>query len=112
MDATSAAIITQALDGLHQRYLASAHNIANASSEDFQPLRVSFEESLRQAASAGADAVLAVRPSTFVDETADGAMRLDLELANAAQTAARYRALIDILSRQMSLERAALGTGG
>jgi len=38
-------------------------------------------------------------------------MRLDLELAAAAQTASRYRALVDLMGRQMALHRAVVSGG-
>jgi flagellar basal-body rod protein FlgB len=114
VDEVSAALITRALEGLNQRYLFTAQNIANANTADYRPVRVSFEESLRAAASQGADAVSAVEPHVYTEEIAEGAepMRLDLEIATASQTAMRYRALVDILGRQMALQRALLATGG
>lgn len=112
MDEVSAALITKALEGLHQRYMFTAQNIANANSPEYRPMRVSFEESLRAAADRGPDAIRAVQPRVIGDDSAeDGAMRLDLELAAASQTAMRYRALIDILGRQMALSRAVATVG-
>jgi flagellar basal-body rod protein FlgB len=112
MDEVSAALIARALDGLNQRYLFIAQNIANVNSPDYRPVRVSFEESLRDAAVHGPDAIRAVEPKVYVEEATDEAMRLDLELAAAAQTASRYRALVDLLGRQMALHRALLSAGG
>lgn len=112
MDEVSAALISKALEGLHQRYLFTAQNIANANSPDYRPMRVSFEESLRAAAGRGSEAIRSVQPRVIEDDSAVGAaMRLDLELAAASQTAMRYRALIDILGRQMALSRAAAAMG-
>jgi flagellar basal-body rod protein FlgB len=114
MDEVSAALIARALEGLNQRYMVTAQNIANANTPDYRPVRVSFEESLREAASRGVDAIRAVEARVHVEEPVEGgeAMRLDLELAGASQTAARYRALVDILGRQMALERALIAAGG
>lgn len=114
MDQISSALITQSLDGLHQRYLFTAQNIANANTPGYQPMRVSFEAALRAAADQGVSAIQAVEPRVFADEAyadGDAAMRLDLELATAAQTAMRYRALIDILGRQMALHRSVVSAG-
>lgn len=112
MDEVSAALITKALEGLHQRYMFTAQNIANANSPEYRPMRVSFEESLRAAAERGPGAIRAVQPRAIEDDSAEGgAMRLDLELAAASQTAMRYRALIDILGRQMALSRAVAAMG-
>lgn len=114
MDEISTALITRALEGLNQRYLFTAQNIANANSPDYRPVRVSFEESLRAASGQGLDAITAVEPEIHAEDQVEGgeAMRLDLELATASQTAMRYRALVDILGRQMALHRALLAAGG
>jgi flagellar basal-body rod protein FlgB len=113
VDEVSTALITRALEGLNQRYLFTAQNIANANTPDYRPTRVSFEESLRAAAERGAEAIRAVERRVFVEEASENeSMRLDLELATASQTAIRYRALIDILGRQMTLQRALLAAGG
>lgn len=112
MDPISSALIEKALDGLSQRYTFTAQNIANANTPNYRPVRVSFEEDLRQAAASGTAAINAVEPQTILDPTTSGdGVRLDLELANASQTAMRYRALLDILSQQLRLENAIL-TGG
>lgn len=109
MDRISTELIGKALDGLAMRQLHTAQNIANANSPGYRPVRVSFEEALRAAAS-GSGPVSAVVPEISA-QSGDG-MRLDMELATAAQTAMRYGGLIDILSRQMALGRAALAWGG
>lgn len=113
MDAISSIIITKALDGLSLRAQATAQNIAGASSPDFQPVQVRFEESLRAAAAKGSDAVRDVMlqitraaPSPF-----GGEPRLDLELATASETALRYTALLDVLGRQMQISRTAIRGG-
>ncbi len=113
MDEIASALISRALEGLNQRYAFTAQNIANANSPSYRAVRVSFEDSLRAAAEQGLSAIEAVEPRIAYEEPADGesAMRLDLELATAAQTAGRYRALIDILGREMALQRTLI-TGG
>lgn len=111
MDALSLATINKALDGLNQRYLYIAQNIANADTPDYQPVRVNFEDALREAQTGGASAVEALRPEVSVDAGGEG-VRLDLELASASQTAGRYRTLLELLGRQMALHRAALVWGG
>lgn len=113
MDAMSPLLIAKALDGLSARADATAANIANAGSRNYRPVRVDFEGRLRAAARAGATAVAAVRAETSPAPIPGIAteMRLDLELATAAQTAMRYAALIDVLGREMAISRAAV-TGG
>ncbi len=66
MDEASSALIVKALDGLNQRYLFSAQNIANANTPGYRPVRVSFEESLREAAGQGREAIMAVEPRVYV----------------------------------------------
>lgn len=114
MDEISAAIMKKALDGLSMRYAFLAQNIANANSPDYQPMSVTFEEALRAAASDGVGAIAEVKPQAHavVGTDVSTEMRLDLELADASQTAMRYRALLDILGRQMALHRAVVSEGG
>lgn len=112
MDEISAALAAKALDGLYLRYQYAAQNIANANSPGYRPVHISFEDSLRAAASKGATAVAQVNPTASADAASSADMRLDLELATASQTAMRYRALLDVLGRQMALHRAAIMDGG
>jgi flagellar basal-body rod protein FlgB len=114
VDEVSAALIATALRALDQRYLFTAQNIANANTPQYRPVRVSFEDALRDASARGVDAINAVEPRIYVEDAGENneAMRLDLELATASQTAARYSALVDILGRQMALHRAMLAAGG
>jgi flagellar basal-body rod protein FlgB len=113
MHASTPILIAKALDGLSQRYLATAENIANANTPGYRPLRVSFEANLKAAAAQGDAAVAAVAPA--IDRPATTAvgdeMRLDLEVATAASTALRYQALLDVLGREMNLRQAVI-TGG
>lgn len=106
MEISSTELIMKALDGLDQRYRFTAQNIANANTPDYRPVRVSFEESLRSAAERDAATPRTVRPQIVEGE--QGALRLDLELATASNTASRYRALADLLNRQMSLMRSVI----
>lgn len=113
MDQISAAIMKKALDGLSVRYAFLAQNIANANSPDYQPMAVTFEEALRSAAAHGTGAIAQVKPEAHpvMNASTPAEMRLDLELADASQTAMRYRALLDILGRQMALHRAVVTEG-
>ena len=113
MDPISALLINKVLDGLSMRAIATSQNIANANSPNYRPLRVTFEEALRTAATRGDDAIRSVEPSVKQVETAAAGkeMRLDLELATASETAMRYSALIDLLSRQMQISQIAIRGG-
>lgn len=113
MDPVTPLLIAKALDGLHARQKVTAENIANAGTPSYRPLAVSFEDSLRAAAAQGAEAIASVTPRTHQAPQSGipGDMRLDLEIATAAQTSMRYGALIDFLSRQMALHRAVVSGG-
>ena len=105
MDEVSATIIKTALDGLAMRQAYIAQNVANASSESYLPVKVEFEDRLAAAAENGLSAIKSVKPEIIEgapnSQTAD--LRLDLEIAAAAQTAMRYGALVDLMGRQMSM---------
>lgn len=111
MSDVSALLIHKALDGLSMRMQAIAANIANAQTQNYRPIQVSFEDRLRIAAQNGMDAIQKVSPVLTQDASSEtlGGVRLDQEMAMAAGTGARYAALIDVLNRQMSLVRLAAG---
>ncbi|WP_375397082.1 flagellar basal body rod protein FlgB [uncultured Sphingomonas sp.] len=113
MNPVSAALITKSLDGLSMRLDVTAANIANANSRTYRPSLVTFEQSLRVAATRGIDAINVVRPrveampaARFGDEP-----RIDLDLDTAAATAGRYSALIEMLGREMEIARTAIRGG-
>ena len=113
MDPVSAVLINKALDGLSMRMEAISQNVANAQSPGYRPLRVSFEEALRSAKASGPDAVSQVEPTIerLPTDELQGEQRIDMELAQASATSARYAALIDIMNRQMQLSRSILRGG-
>lgn len=107
MDGVSVQLIGKVLDGLHMRYLAIAQNIANASSPGYSSIRVDFEAELEAAFRKGGNDwnSFAPRYRAGVVSNSGEDQRIDMELANAAQTAMRYSALIDMLGRQMTIAR-------
>lgn len=113
MDEISALLMAKALDGLAMRAAATSQNIANAQTPAYQPLRVRFEEQLLKAAEAGPDAIRTVQPEYLraLPDHGTAALRLDLEMATASQTALRYAALVDLLNRQMQVHRLAVRGG-
>lgn len=113
MESVSTALIAKALDGLTARYEATAQNIANANSPGYRPIRVTFEDSLRRAATEGPQAIARVTPEIELQPMPRIAseMRLDLEIANASQTAMRYGALLSVLARQMEIARSVISGG-
>lgn len=110
MNPLVSAIIGKALDGLSLRSVATAQNIANANSPGYQPLSVSFEEELAAASVRGEQAVKSIQLG--MDEAAfSTGQRLDLELATQSETARRYGALVEMLNRELSLERTVIRGG-
>jgi len=110
MDAITSLTLARALDGLHQRQIATAYNIANAGTPSFRALTVRFEDQLRAAARKGPAALAGVTAQT-VQGPARSGERLDLEVATASETALRYSALVEIAGRRMAIDRAVLSGG-
>ncbi len=113
MDQISSVLISKALDGLWMRSMYTAQNIANVNSLDYKPVKVSFEDSLKAAASNDIGALESVSPKTTYGNVSSNSsnMRLDLQLATASQTAMRYDALINILGRQIAMTRSVVSGG-
>jgi flagellar basal-body rod protein FlgB len=110
MDSSMAILMIKALDGLATRQVATAENIANASTPNYRPLRTSFEQALKDAAVQGDDAVQAVKPKVeqAVAGTPEAELRLDMEMATSAGTAGRYGALVSLFNRQVQIESMAI----
>lgn len=110
MESVSASLILKMLDGLSMRATVTAHNIANANTPEYRPMKVTFEEALLNAARHGKEAIQAVEPRAMpaVDEFGGTALRLDLELATASATAGRYGTLVEVLNRQLQIQALAL----
>jgi len=111
MEAISAAILKKSLDGLAMRYAFASQNVANANSPGYQPVKVVFEEALRAAAREGPEAIGKVPIMALTAVTPSADMRLDLELADASQTSLRYRAMLDVLGRELALQRSVISQG-
>lgn len=102
MPSLSTTLILKSLDCLTVRSQVTAHNIANANTPGYRPLRVTFEQALSGAAVRGKAAVKALEPQIGPDASAasSNGLRLDVELTTASATALRYAALIEILNRR------------
>lgn len=113
MDSRISALISKALDGLSLRSMVTAQNIANANSAKYRPMRVSFESELRAASASGPIAVKSVPLTVSQVEATAGShgQRIDLELATASDTSSRYGALIDVLNREIQLQRTIIRGG-
>jgi flagellar basal-body rod protein FlgB len=108
------AVAAKALDGLLQRQTAISSNIANAGSNDYRPLSVSFETELATAARSeggSISAVATVRPLTRVDPY-QMENRIDLQIAASSETSMRYEMLTEMLGRSLQLQAAALNPSG
>lgn len=113
MDYVSALLTMKALDGLSARSVVTAQNIANAGTPNYQPLRLTFEDALRDAAQGGEAAIRAVQPRIeSLPVTAQSDLRLDMELATASTTSMRYAALVDVLSRQLQIAELSVSKDG
>lgn len=110
MEPISTNIILKALDGLSARATVTAQNIANANSPGYRPLKVSFEDALRKAATSGVQAIRGVEPRISSANESD--LRIDLELATATSTSGRYQTLAELLNRQLQIDAVALSSGG
>jgi flagellar basal-body rod protein FlgB len=111
------AIVSKALDGLFARQAATANNVANANSPGFEPVHVSFEEALRDAAAASpsddAGRVMAriasVTPALHLAVMSDGeGVQLDREIATASETSARFAVLTGMLDRTLQMQMLAI----
>lgn len=114
MDPITAAILMKTLDGLSMRAEVNSQNIANAGTAGYRPVRVSFEAALAEAARSGSEATIAaVRPEIAPDASFQpgDAMRLDLEMAEAASTAGRYGAVVELLNRHAQISALAVSGG-
>ena len=110
MSESNAVLILKALDALQARATVTAENIANAKTPNYRPLRVSFEDALKQAAAGGDDAVRALTFTAVPARagTPDAETRVDLELARQSATALRYDALIQILNHKVQMHSEAV----
>lgn len=113
MDPITAAVLIKSLDGLALRAAATSQNIANARTPGYRPVRVTFEAELARAARSGEVEVAAVAPRVEGDPSAavDPEVRLDLAMVDAASTAGRYGALIELLNRQAQITGLAISGG-
>lgn len=110
MDNANAVIALKALDCLSAREIATAQNIANAATAGYRPLRVTFEDALKAAASESSASVQQFAPAITQAAAggADAEVRLDLEMGTAAGTAGRYAAVLETLDRQLALQQLAI----
>jgi flagellar basal-body rod protein FlgB len=109
----TATVAARALDGVFARQLAVAHNIANANSPGFAPVRVSFETALQQALAASSAGDRDPLRTAAISVRADRSepMRLDLEVTASAENAMRYSMLLGLLDRKLQVLSLAINEG-
>lgn len=119
IESVTTAALSAALDGAQRLHAAVAANIANASTEGYVPLRLSFEAQLAEAREAlsakgwlDPAAVEGMRqlPEPVADEGA-GAVQLDVEMTQLAANALQFQALLQGVSRHLGLLALAAADG-
>ena len=121
IEAVTTAAISAALEAGSRRHAAIATNIANAQTQAYAPVRLSFGEQLAQAQATlrekgalDAGALEILRSLREVEPEADEAgatVQLDVEMAELARNAVHFQALTQGLSRHMSLLALAAADG-
>ncbi|GIU68059.1 flagellar basal body rod protein FlgB [Candidatus Phycosocius spiralis] len=113
LDPLTHVLLVKALDGLLLRQEYIAQNIANASTPDYKPVRVTFEQALKEAKNDGISEISQLKPQVYEDLNARGqGVRLDMELASATQAALRFSGLIEVLGRHFALQRILVSASG
>ena len=110
------AVLSRALDTAALRQSAHVSNVANAGVEGYKRLEVisPAEISRLNAEAPALDATEALawsQPEAEVVESADTTVRLDQEMAEMAQNAVRYQALLGAIERTLGLLRYAAKEG-
>lgn len=124
IESITAATLSLALDAAALRHQTIANNIANANAEGFVPQRVNFDgymqDARRQLAERGrldsqslsnlANTRLPIEP-VLTSSGLPSKVQLDVEVANMAQNAVHYQALVKGLSRQFGTLSTAVSDG-
>ena len=120
-EAVTLNLVGLALDAASLRQQAIATNIANATTANYRPLRVSFEDQLdaaRQSLNLGqpvsAGSLADVKPVQLRDlprQDGDGTASLDMETAKLAENAVHYQALLKGLSKHMAIMSTVISEG-
>ena len=110
------ALLSRALDAASLRQTVHASNIANADTEGYHRMEVVYSAEL-QRMNAGAPAVDTEQalqwsqPEPEVVESAESKVRLDTEMAQMAENAVRYQALLGAIDRTLGTLRYAARDG-
>lgn len=101
-----------------------SNNIANSNTAGYKPLRVDFDKQLQNLSTvlsdrgdskAAENLMNTLQPKVVIDQEAnqlgDISVRLDQEMANMTENTVHYQALIESISKKMSLLRLAINGG-
>jgi flagellar basal-body rod protein FlgB len=122
IDSVTMGVLRLALDAASLRHRVIAHNIANANTADFAPLRVDFEEqfdalrsALGQSRPIDRGMLEGLRPAIAQDGPlsvgATSKVALDLEVARLAQNTVHYQALLRGAAKHLSILGVAITEG-
>jgi flagellar basal-body rod protein FlgB len=111
VDDLTISTVHTALRGLAQRQRVIADNIANVETPGFTAGKVSFEDSLRAAVSAGVPqhANVAVLPSDSAPNVNGNNVQLDDETLSLADTGLQYQLMVEAMNAKFGLLRTAIG---
>ena|SRR5215831_2632813 len=114
-------VLRLALDAASLRHQVVAHNIANANTQGYTPVRVNFEEqfdslrgALGRSQSVDPELLQQLRPVVEQDRNVNGQtaqVALDLEVAKLAQNTVHYQALLRGVSKYLSIVGVAVTEG-
>jgi flagellar basal-body rod protein FlgB len=118
-EAVTSTLMKLALDGAALRHQAIAANIANASSPGHVPVRVDFEQQLRQAkeqldAGEAPASVAGDLGASIESEPTSGTsamVAVDQQVAQLAQNVVHYEALLKGFGKRMAILSAAINEG-
>lgn len=122
IEAVTTAALALALDAASLRQRAAAANIANAGTDRYVPVQVSFEaqlEDVRAALRAQGTTDLAsladvqprLEPVPSTEVGVPARVQLDVEVARMSQNAAHYQALVKAVSNHLSILSLAVSDG-
>ena len=110
------ALLSRALDAAALRQTVHATNVANVDTEDYHRLEVIYSAELQRLKAAGPaidpqEALQWAQAEPEVVESAETTVRLDTEMAQMAENAVRYQALLGAIERTLGMLRTAARDG-
>lgn len=118
IEALTTAALSAALEASVRRHTAVAANIANAHTEDYVPLRVSFDARLEEARAALREGGLleagwvdALKGAVEADPHATQRVEVDMQMTEMARNTVHFQALTQALSRHLAMLALAAADG-